>query len=145
MNPGLCDSKALALHHCMAAPLLESQQAYHSFIYSAPSQTGPWALSLTNSSAKQTKQNGQNRGGGAHKSARWVVGLPRGSDAELRPEGEADGPWNSPSCGAEDLYRKRTRMPTLLLLTRPPLTRPGAQGPLWAGPTWRMGLCPCGG
>ena len=47
--------------------------------------------------------------------------------------------------GSNPFVQEVTRMPTLLLLTRPPLTRPGAQGPLWAGPTWRMGLCHCGG
>ena len=32
---------------------------------------------------------------GHNKSAWWVGGLPRGSDGELRPEGEADWPWDS--------------------------------------------------
>lgn len=121
MNPDVCDSKALALHHYISVPLLESQQACSLIHYSALILLY-WALGLVpDKFSLADKTEGSERGWEstgwgwrAHNSAQGAGGLPRGSDAELRPEGEAGGPWNSPRCGVEDLHGKRTRVPTLL-------------------------------
>lgn len=85
MNPDVCDSKALALHHYISVPLLESQQACSLIHYSALILLY-WALGLVpDKFSLADKTEGSERGWESTGGAGEPITQPRGREGF--PEG----------------------------------------------------------